>query len=71
MALETQGRSGKKMTMIRGFTRRQEELEELVGYLKRHCGAGGTVKGMVLEIQGDARGKIRSLLERKGFQVRE
>ena len=69
MSLETQGRSGKKMTVIRGFTRRSEELEELAGYLKRHCGAGGTVKGMTLEVQGDARTKIQHLLMLKGFQI--
>jgi translation initiation factor 1 len=57
------------MTVIRGFTRRFEELEELAGYLKRHCGAGGTVKGMSLEIQGDAREKIGHLLALKGFQI--
>ena len=70
MSLETQGRSGRKVTVVKGFTRRSEELEELAGRIKKACGTGGTVKGMSLEIQGDAREKVRSLLLRWGFQVR-
>lgn len=69
MRLETQGRSGRKVTVVRGFTRRPEELEVLAGLVKKTCGTGGTVKGMVLEFQGDNREKIRDLLEKEGFQV--
>jgi len=70
MSLETQGRSGRKVTVVKGFTRRSEELDELAGRIKKTCGTGGTVKGMSLEIQGDARKKVRSLLFQWGFQVR-
>jgi translation initiation factor 1 len=70
MRLETQGRSGRKVTSLKGFTRRADELEELAGKIKKSCGTGGTVKGMGLEIQGDVRKRVRSLLEGWGFQVR-
>jgi translation initiation factor 1 len=70
MSLEFKGRSGKKVTVIRGFTRRAEELDALAAHLKKSCGTGGTVKGMTLEIQGDIRDRIRTLLGNQGFQIR-
>ncbi len=33
--MESKGRSGKKVTIIHGFTRRPEELEELATFLKK------------------------------------
>jgi translation initiation factor 1 len=69
LRLETQGRSGKKVTLVNGFTRRSEELEEFAARIKKTCGTGGTVRGMSLEIQGDAREKIRYLLTQWGFRV--
>ena len=38
--------------------------------LKQTCGTGGTVVGEVIEIQGDKREEIKSVLEKEGFKVK-
>jgi translation initiation factor 1 len=70
MRIEKQGRGGKTVTVIDGFTRRAEELEDLVRELKRSCGTGGTVRGGRIEVQGDARERVRVLLSDLGFTVK-
>src|SRR5262245_61010676 len=42
---------GKKVTLVQGLERK--DREELLPRLKSLCGAGGTEKDGVLEIQGD------------------
>jgi translation initiation factor 1 len=61
---ERGGRGGKIMTVVRGLPGRG--LVELAGDLKRLCGAGGTVKDGVIEIQGDQREKVAEYLRQHG-----
>lgn len=68
--IEKQGRGGKTVTVIEGFTRRAEELEDIARDLKRSCGTGGTVRASIIEIQGDARERLRVLLADLGFNVK-
>ena len=68
--LETQGRRGKTVTTLRGFTRPSDYLEALTRKIKMKCGSGGTLKNGIIEIQGDARLKIKDLLLAEGFQVK-
>ncbi|HET9870047.1 MAG TPA: translation initiation factor [bacterium] len=70
LRLETHGRRGKAVTVLQGFTRRPEELEALARTLKAKCGSGGTVKGSMIEIQGDVRARVRDLLLAEGFHVK-
>ena len=53
MGRETKGRKGKGVTVITGLPLDQIGLQGLAKQLKRWCGAGGTVKGAAIEIQGD------------------
>ncbi len=52
---ETKGRKGKGVTIITGLPLDESGLQKLATDLKRRCGAGGTVKGNTIEIQGDYR----------------
>ena len=65
---ETQGRRGQGVTVITGLPLPQDRLEDLARRLKRHCGAGGTVKGRVIEIQGDHRDRVIAALAALGYQ---
>jgi translation initiation factor 1 len=66
---QTAGRGGKTVTVASGFKGIAErELEELARTIQRACGAGGTVKGGVIEIQGDRRDRVCAVLEAAGFQ---
>lgn len=67
---ETAGRRGKGVTTIQGVPLNKEELKSLTAALKKRCGTGGALKDNIIEIQGDQRTVIKTLLEAKGFRVR-
>jgi translation initiation factor 1 len=67
---ETSGRKGKAVTTISGVPRVEAELKVLLKKLKQGCGSGGAVKEGVIEIQGDHREKLKTLLEKEGFTVK-
>ena len=68
--LETQGRKGKGVTLISGVTLGAIELSELGKKLKQRCGAGGTVKEGVIEIQGDHCDFLVEALKQQGWNVK-
>lgn len=61
---------GKRVTVIRGLSEEDNDLPELLTRLKSKCGAGGTLKEGVLEIQGDQLDTIREALADIGYKVR-
>ena len=65
---ETKGRKGKGVTVIKELAMTQAALEACAQQLKKHCGTGGSVKGAVIEIQGDQRLKIQTFLA--GMQIK-
>jgi translation initiation factor 1 len=67
---ETKGRKGKGVTLITGIPLDDKELKAFAKVLKGKCGTGGTVKDGVVEIQGDQRDLLVSLLEQKGWTVK-
>ncbi len=69
VVLDTKQRRGKAVTCILGIQHNPQVIEELAVTLKRLCGAGGTVKGKTIEIQGDHREKIIGLLTDRGYVV--
>ncbi len=67
---ETKGRGGKTVTAVVGVPLDDDALKALAGELKRRCGAGGTVKEGVIEIQGDFCDLIVAELAKRGFTVK-
>lgn len=67
---ETKGRKGKGVTLITGVPVDENKLRSLAKQLKRLCGAGGTVKDRVIEIQGDHRDLLIAELQKQGYTVK-
>ncbi len=67
---ETKGRKGKGVTLVSGVPLAGEALKALATELKKHCGAGGTLRDGVIEIQGDHRDTIIADLEKRGWKVK-
>ena len=63
---ETKGRKGAGVTIIEGLALEPTALKTLAKQLKQRCSSGGAIKAGVIEIQGDHRAKIQSLLEQQG-----
>lgn len=67
---ETAGRGGKAVTLVRGLPLAETELVALGKQLKAACGAGGTVKDGVIEVQGDHVQRVMDALARAGWKPR-
>src|SRR5262249_19044324 len=61
------GRGGKVVTVVHGMPERGPALDARASELRRLCGAGGTVKGAVIEIQGDHRDRVAERLRALGY----
>lgn len=69
--ISTQGRGGKKATLVQRFVGSESDLENLGKDLKKHCGTGGTVKDGEIIIQGDLCQKVVDYLITKGYKARK
>jgi translation initiation factor 1 len=66
---ETSGRRGKAVTTVTGVPLADDGLRELAGRLKKRCGVGGSVKGGVIELQGDHRDVVMDALRDAGYDA--
>jgi translation initiation factor 1 len=64
---EVAGRRGKAVTTVSDVPVDDAGLTELAGKLKKRCGVGGSVKGGVIEIQGDHRDMVVEILKAEGY----
>jgi translation initiation factor 1 len=60
--------SGRVVTVVTGLPGRATDVAELGKALKSACGAGGTVKDGVLELQGDHRPRVEAFLQSRGLR---
>ena len=65
---ETKGRGGKAVCVVSGIA--SHELKPICKLLKARCGSGGAVKDQNIEIQGDHRDLITTMLEARGLTVK-
>ncbi len=66
--LESKHRGGKAVTLVEGFTGKEEDLQTLGKALKNFCGTGGSVKDGGIIIQGDQREKILQWLIKNDYK---
>lgn len=69
VALETKGRGGKAVTVVRGLALAPDALAALGKQLRTLCGAGGAVKDGVVEVQGDHCAKVTQWLREQGMRL--
>lgn len=67
---ETAGRGGKAVTVVRGLALDAAALTALAKQLKAVCGAGGTAKDGVIEVQGDHCERVVEALKKQGRVVK-
>ena len=67
---QTKGRKGGGVCLITGLPLNEAGLKQLAQDLKRSCGAGGTIKKGVIEIQGDHRQALIAVLTARGYRVK-
>ncbi|MGD8116653.1 stress response translation initiation inhibitor YciH [Vibrio sp. Hep-1b-8] len=67
---QTKGRKGKGVSIVTGLDLDDAPLKLLAAELKKVCGCGGSIKDGKIEIQGDAREKIKVFLEKRGYTVK-
>jgi translation initiation factor 1 len=67
---ESKGRCGKVVTLVRGLPLDEAALAALGKRLRSACGAGGTHKDGVLEVQGEHIQRIVALLQQDGWVVK-
>jgi len=67
---DNKGRGGKGVTLIKNLVLSENDMNALARKIKQACGMGGTVKGGVIEIQGENREKIAGVLLKLGYKVK-
>lgn len=70
ISLETKGRGGKEVTVIKQLPLNPMALKIMAAEFKASCGSGGTVSNGNIEIQGDHRSTLEKNLESRGFRIK-
>ena len=70
VSLQTKGRGGKSVTLVKGLPLGALELAALAKQLRMACGTGGTVKDGVVEVQGDHVATVMAVLQKQNYVVK-
>ncbi len=62
-------RYGKMVTVIDGIDENDIDIADLAKQLKNKCAAGGTYKDGRIELQGDHKKRVKTVLEEMGFRT--
>ena len=70
VSLQTKGRGGKSVTLVKGLPLDALALSAMAKQLRAACGSGGTVKDGVVEVQGDHVATVMSALQKQSYVVK-
>lgn len=70
VSLQTKGRGGKSVTLVKGLALDSVALALLGKQLRAACGSGGTVKDGVIEVQGDHCDHLVDVLKKHGHEAK-
>jgi translation initiation factor 1 len=70
VVLDSKKRRGKTVTLVENIPHNPQVIEELCRTLKTLCGAGGTVEGKTILVQGDHRERVVAKLNELGYKVK-
>ena len=70
VSLQTKGRGGKSVTLVKGLPLDAAALAVLGKQLRSACGSGGTVKEGLVEVQGDHVAAVMASLQQQGYNVK-
>ena len=63
-------RKGKTVTVITGLDHVASNLDAILSQMKSTCAAGGTINESLIEIQGDHRERVVSILQDLGYPAK-
>lgn len=69
--LQTKGRGGKSVTVVKGLALDAPALSAVGKQLRAACGAGGTLKDGVLEVQGAHVELVLAWLHAQGYRAKK
>lgn len=69
--LDRKMRKGKVVTLVKGFTGKEDDLAALAKLLKTKCGTGGSSKNGEIIIQGEMRDKVLDILTSEGYNAKK
>lgn len=64
-------RNGKPVTLVGRFNISDDEKKEVLKLLKKKLACGGSINDEWLELQGDVKEKIKTVLEADGWKFRK
>ena len=67
---ERNPRTGNPITVVSNIKHNPQVIDDLATKLKSSCGAGGNVEGKSIKIQGSHTNKVKSILQKEGFDVK-
>ena len=70
VSLQTKGRGGKSVTLVKGLPLGALEMAAVAKQLRSACGTGGTAKDSVVEVQGDHVATVMAALQKQGYVVK-
>ncbi|MCV6608003.1 MAG: translation initiation factor [Campylobacterales bacterium] len=70
LKISIEKRKNKVVTVGKEFYLDKKDLKELLGFLKKRIGVGGSMGENHIELQGKVQEKLKELLREKGFKIK-